>query len=56
VWLLLPFAADWRWTVDRDRSPWYPSARLYRQPQLGDWDSVIARVANDLPGAISSPG
>src|SRR4029077_14925440 len=54
VWLLLPFAADWRWTADRDRSPWYPSARLYRQPQLGDWDSVIAQVASELPAAVLS--
>ena len=52
MWLLLPFAADWRWTADRDRSSWYPSARLYRQPQLGDWDSVVTRVAGDLPAAL----
>jgi len=55
LWLLLPFAADWRWTADRDSSPWYPSARLYRQPQLGDWDSVIARVAGELPAAVLPP-
>jgi tetratricopeptide (TPR) repeat protein len=56
VWLLLPFAADWRWTADQDRSPWYPSARLFRQPQLGDWDSVIARAAGELPAAVLPPG
>jgi tetratricopeptide (TPR) repeat protein/ADP-heptose:LPS heptosyltransferase len=48
LWMLLPFAADWRWTKDADRSPWYPSARLYRQPRPGDWDDVVARVARDL--------
>jgi tetratricopeptide (TPR) repeat protein len=48
LWLLLPFSADWRWTRDADRSPWYPSARLYREPRAGDWDDVIARVARDL--------
>jgi tetratricopeptide (TPR) repeat protein len=52
VWLLLPFASDWRWTAASDRSPWYPSARLFRQPQPGDWDSVVARVAGDLPAAL----
>jgi Tetratricopeptide repeat/Glycosyltransferase family 9 (heptosyltransferase) len=52
VWLLLPFSCDWRWTVQSDRSPWYPSVRLYRQPQPGDWESVVARVARDLPAAL----
>ena len=52
VWLLLPFASDWRWTAAGDRSPWYPSARLYRQTRPGDWDGVIARVAADLPQAL----
>lgn len=48
VWILLPFAADWRWLVGRDDSPWYPSARLYRQAVPGDWTPVLARVAQDL--------
>ncbi len=45
VWILLPFSADWRWLLDRDDSPWYPSARLFRQPRIGDWGAVIERVA-----------
>jgi Tetratricopeptide repeat/Glycosyltransferase family 9 (heptosyltransferase) len=52
VWLLLPFSCDWRWTAQSDRSPWYPSARLYRQPQPGDWESVVARLADDLPAVV----
>jgi len=48
VWTLLPFAADWRWLLEREDSPWYPSMRLFRQPALGDWDSVIKRVADEL--------
>lgn len=44
VWILLPFYADYRWMLDRDDSPWYPTARLFRQPAAGDWDSVIAAV------------
>ena len=48
VMILLPYAADFRWMRDRDDSPWYPSAKLYRQPAFGDWDSVIARAADEL--------
>ncbi len=48
VWLLVPFAPDWRWMRDRDDSPWYPTLRLFRQPALGDWPSVFARVAGEL--------
>ena len=43
--LLLPFAADFRWLRERQDSPWYPTARLYRQPKFGDWESVIDAVA-----------
>jgi len=46
--VLLPFQPDWRWTLDRASSPWYPALRLFRQPALGDWASVIARVASEL--------
>ena len=48
LWVLLPFAPDWRWTLDGDSSPWYPSARLFRQAALGDWDAVIARLGEAL--------
>ncbi len=48
LWVLLAYNADWRWLEDRDDSPWYPTARLYRQAASGDWDSVLARVAADL--------
>jgi len=48
VWVLLPFAPDWRWMRERSDSPWYPSARLFRQPERGDWNSVIQAVATAL--------
>src|SRR3984885_9870488 len=44
VWLLLPFIPDWRWLLDRDDSPWYPTARLFRQDDTREWDNVITRV------------
>jgi ADP-heptose:LPS heptosyltransferase len=48
TWVLLPFAADWRWLIDRTDSPWYPTARLFRQPAMGDWASVVDKVASAL--------
>lgn len=48
VWLLLPFAADWRWLERRAQSPWYPTLRLFRQPGLGDWAAAIENVQRDL--------
>jgi hypothetical protein len=48
VWLLLPFAADWRWLQQRQDSPWYPSLRLFRQLQPGDWRSVLQEVQSAL--------
>ncbi|MFM0505654.1 tetratricopeptide repeat protein [Paraburkholderia caffeinilytica] len=44
VWILLPTCTDWRWMADRDDSPWYPSARLFRQRELGRWDTVLEDV------------
>ncbi len=48
VWILLPAIGDWRWLLDREDSPWYPSARLFRQPHIGDWGSVMARLTREL--------
>ncbi|MCC7498447.1 MAG: glycosyltransferase family protein [Bryobacterales bacterium] len=48
VWLLAPFAPDWRWMLDRSDSPWYPSMRLFRQRRRGDWDGVIGEVRRAL--------
>jgi tetratricopeptide (TPR) repeat protein len=48
TWVLLPAIADWRWLRERRDSPWYPSARLYRQPAPGAWDAALAEVKADL--------
>jgi hypothetical protein len=52
VWIMLPHLADWRWLEDRRDSPWYPTARLFRQPASGDWVSLIAEVRGALPTLI----
>jgi hypothetical protein len=44
VWVLLPFVPDWRWLLDRNDSPWYSTARLFRQDDARTWSNVIARV------------
>ncbi len=44
IWVLLPFVPDWRWLLDRNDSPWYPTARLFRQDDARTWENVIARV------------
>jgi hypothetical protein len=48
VWLLLPFAPDWRWMLHRSDSPWYPSMKLFRQPAPDDWDAVLDAVIRAL--------
>jgi tetratricopeptide (TPR) repeat protein len=48
TWVLLCFLPDWRWLLDRRDCPWYPTATLYRQPAVGDWDSVMSEVKADL--------
>jgi ADP-heptose:LPS heptosyltransferase len=52
VWIMLPHLADWRWLEDRRDSPWYPTARLFRQPASGHWAPLIAEVRGALPTLI----
>jgi ADP-heptose:LPS heptosyltransferase len=44
TWILLPFSPDWRWLLGRGDSPWYPTARLFRQASAGDWPGVMSRL------------
>jgi tetratricopeptide (TPR) repeat protein len=53
IWILLPFDSDWRWLIGREDSPWYPTARLFRQTRMGEWESVIARVIDQTRHLIA---
>jgi hypothetical protein len=55
VWILLPVVPDWRWLLDREDSPWYPTARLFRQTAAGDWDGVLRRVEGALRQRFPGP-
>ena len=52
VWVLLGFAPDWRWMLERTDSPWYPTMRLFRQKEQGNWRAVFQRVSEELQIAI----
>jgi tetratricopeptide (TPR) repeat protein len=54
VWILLSFVPDWRWMLDRDDSPWYPTARLFRQPALDDWNGALSRVRFELAAVCAN--
>jgi hypothetical protein len=48
TWTLLPCSPDFRWLLDRDDSPWYPTMRLFRQNESRDWDELVDRVRAEL--------
>ena len=52
VWVMLNFDSDWRWLIDREDSPWYPTMRLFRQPKIGDWNSVLKQVKESLENLL----
>jgi ADP-heptose:LPS heptosyltransferase len=54
VWVMSRYDACWRWLAGRSDSPWYPTLRLYRQSQPGDWDGVVAEAVRDLYGMVAS--
>jgi hypothetical protein len=54
VWLLSRFDGCWRWLLDREDSPWYPTMRIFRQSDPLDWEPVLERVADELTKAASA--
>jgi len=52
TWILLPYKPDWRWLLDRDDSPWYPTVRLFRQTERRDYAEVLDRVRAELIGLV----
>jgi tetratricopeptide (TPR) repeat protein len=54
VWIMLPFTPDYRWLLDRDDSPWYPTARLFRQTETRDYASVVDRIRTELQNLIGA--
>jgi ADP-heptose:LPS heptosyltransferase len=57
AWVALRHVPDWRWLLDREDSPWYPTLRLFRQPNEGDWVSVFANIERELRalGGVKKP-
>jgi tetratricopeptide (TPR) repeat protein len=58
IWVMLPFASDWRWLLGRSDSPWYPNMRLFRQSRPGDWSGVVSAICaafQDLRSLAASP-
>jgi hypothetical protein len=53
---LLPFAPDWRWLLDREDSPWYPTMKLFRQRKPGDWNALVGDLKNMLRLVSSTLG
>lgn len=53
VWVLTPFVPDWRWMLNTEKSPWYPTMQLFRQQKIGDWEPVIISITNELENLVS---
>lgn len=53
-WVLLPWTADWRWFMNRNDSPWYPTAKLFRQSQAGEWQNVVQNIAKNLERILAT--
>ena len=52
TWVALKKVPDWRWMLEQNHSPWYPSMKLYRQKELGDWNHVFEIIKRDLESLI----
>jgi ADP-heptose:LPS heptosyltransferase len=56
VWMPLPYTPDWRWLLDREDSPWYPTMRVFRQLPDGNWEPVFQRLAAELAQLVAGAG
>ena len=56
AWVTLPYVPDWRWLLGREDCVWYPSMRLFRQQQLGQWDNVFERIAAAVQELLAARG
>jgi len=56
TWIALKHVPDWRWLLDREDCPWYPTVRLFRQPRPDDWASVFARINQELKSLFNASG
>lgn len=54
VWVMLPMSSDWRWMLDRDDTPWYPTLRLFWQSRWNDWEEVVGRIKESLDALMAS--
>ncbi|HXF16488.1 MAG TPA: tetratricopeptide repeat protein [Burkholderiales bacterium] len=54
TWVALQYLPDWRWMLDREDSPWYPTVRLFRQTESGNWGNVFDRIAHELPNHVGA--
>jgi len=53
VWVALALVPDWRWLLEREDSPWYPTMRLFRQTRYGCWDHVFERITDELKAVVN---
>ena len=56
VWVMIAYAPDFRWMLEREDSPWYPTMRLFRQERRGEWGDVVVRVSEALKTVAEGPG
>ena len=54
TWVALAYVPNWRWFLDREDSPWYPSVRLFRQSAPGDWEEVFDRIAAEVEQLLAA--
>jgi len=48
TWLMLPFASEWRWLLETEQTPWYPTMRIFRQQRPGDWAELVSRMIREF--------